>query len=452
MLTEAAAPSFGRAARAAGVLTAGRQIGALLLTAGVLALPHYLRARDLDPFLWAYFGQLLISSVLNFGLERYTAREVAGDPTPAAILGAAVKGRLWTAAVTPLALAVFFAAVHVHLGAVAWIGVTVWTLAVQFEGVCFAALRAADRAATEAGVSLVGRVVQTAGLLVVAAQGGSIAALLAVAAGSEAIVAFAAAVAARRAVGVSWRGTLPLRKLAVYSVLELSVFAYLRADLIIVGRLLGSSQGATYGLGYRLVDALIALATPALLVLFAYASGQSARGEALEDTRRRTQMLLPSLGVVFAAVGIAGVGALTHVLPRLDAVGPALRVLLATVPLTYLIGVESHLLSAEDHNRPVVITGAVALVVNVALNVVLVRHFGMVGAAAALVVTESLQVIGLSLGHRDARHGAERLAPLVALLVVGAVACNVGQLAVGCVLVAVAVGVALMTMRRAVHA
>ena len=446
-LTETTSPSFGRAARAAGILTAGRQIGAVVLTVGVLVLPRFVAAPTLNPFLWAYFGELLLSSVLNLGLERYTAREVAGDESPARILGAALRGRLATAVLTPLALALFFASVNVHLPAGAWVAVSAWTLAVQFEGVFFAALRAADRATIEAGLALVGRVVQTIALVAVAASGSGVTGLLGVVAAAEVAVALAAAYAGLRIVGVELGAALPYRKLAVYTALELSVYAYLRADLIVVGRILGSTDGATYGFGYRLIDALAALATPALLVLFAYASGQAARGEGLADTRRRAQMLLPALGVVLAAACIGGLGILVDVLPRLGDAAATLRLLVATVPMTYWIGVEAHLLSAEDRNRRVVVTGVVALALNIALNVVLVSRYGMIGAGVALIATEAVQMIGLSVRHPAALRGARKVALLVAMLVAASLCINAHVVWVGAIALAGAVVLALALMR-----
>ncbi len=447
MLTEVT-PGFGRAARSAGILTAGRQLGALLLTAGVLLLPRYVPGRDLDPFLWAYFGQLFVSSVLNLGLERYTAREVAADADPSRVLGAAMAGRALTALLTPLALVLVLEVVHVGLPIAGWVAVSAWTLAVQFEGVCFAGLRARGRASNEALIAFAGRVAQTGLLLVVATRGGGVVALLTTAAVVEIAVAAISAAVAAGVVGIRFGLSLPYRKLAVYAALELSVFAYLRTDLIIVGRLLGSGRGATYGLGYRLIDALVGLATPALLVLFAFASGQAARGEGLDDTRRRAQSLLPQLGVVLAAIAISGVGLVVEVLPRLAAAGPALRVLLATVPLTYLIGVETHLLSAEDRNTPVLVTAAVALGVNVVLNIALVPHFGMLGAAAALVLTEAMQVVGLSWRNPQARRGAELLAPFVGLLLLAAIGLNRGESAAGFAAAAITGAAAAMVIGR----
>ena len=439
MLTEERT-EFGRAARSAGVLTAGRQIGAVVLTAGVLLLPRFVGDRDLSPFLWVYFAQLLVTSLLNLGLERHTTRAVAGHASPAATLGAALIGRAATAVATPVALAVVLYLVRVQLPLGAWVGATVWTLAVQFQGVLFAALRAAGHATAEATIALTGRLVQTAVLLSVAMIGADVVRLVAAVAGIEVIVTAVAGVLAARRVGVSLGSRLPYRRLAVYAVLEISAFAYLRADLVIVGRLLGSDRGATYGLGYRVVDAMVSLATPALLVLFAYASSQTARGAALAETRRRCQSLLPQVGVVLAAIAIVAIGPLATLLTGLEPAVPALRILLASVPLTYLIGVEALLLSAEDRNAPVLITGAVALGASIVLNVALVPHFAMLGAAAALVVTEVIQVAGLASRSAASTASAGRLLPLVALLLGGAIAINLGAgvLAAAMLLVAAA--------------
>jgi O-antigen/teichoic acid export membrane protein len=416
-------PSFGRVIRTAGILTAGRQLGAVVLTGAVLLLPRYLGGADLDRFLWIYFAQLLLSSILNLGLERYTAREVAGRARErrAAALGTGLVCRAVTAPVTPLALLAVLAFVDVKVSPSTFAAAAVWTLAVQFQGVLFAGVRAVGRGSAEAGLVFAGRVAQAVLLLVGAISGWGVAPLVWVLAAVDVAVMLGSAAVAQAVVGIARPDGIPYRRLGLYTALEISVFAYLRADLLIVGRILGPNAGATYGLAYRVIDALVALSTPALLILFAYASGESARGEDLNLVRRRSQSLLPQLGVLAAALAIVIVGPLARFVPRFHDVAPALRILLATVPLSYLIGVEAHLLSAEDRNAPVLIVALAALAGNVLLNVGLVPSFEFMGAAVALLITELGQVVGLTFGANapGARYGASHVIPAVALLVAG---------------------------------
>ena len=154
--------------------------------------------------------------------------------------------------------------------------------------------------------------------------------------------------------------------------------------------------------------------------------------------RRRSQSLLPQLGVVVAALGIVLVAPLARFVPRLHDIAPALRILLGTVPLTYLIGVEAHLLSAEDRNKPVLLVAMAALVGNVLLNIGLVPSYAFMGAAVALLITELGQVIGLTIGANapGARSAASRVIPAVALLILGGALFNVD--------VAIAAGAALV--------
>lgn len=442
--------AFDRAARSAGILTAGRQIGAVVFTGAVMLLPRYASRHDVDVFVWAYFAQLLVSSILNLGLERFTSRGVAGghnraDRAP--ILGAGLRGRVVTAPLTPLALAALLGFVHVGLPLGGWLALTAWTLAVQVQGVLFAALRSAGLVSTEAGIAFGGRLAQTILLIAAATAGWGVVPLLSVVMAVDLAVMAVAWLRSAVAVGVCAGGRLPYRTLAVYTGIEVLVFTYLRTDLIIVGRILGANRGATYGLAYRFVDALVALSTPALLVLFSHASSEMARGVDLAVTRRRAQAMLPPVGVVLAAVAIVGVGPLAAFVPRLAPAAPALRVLLATVPLTYLIGAEALLLSAEDRNRPVLAVAAVSLTASVVLNLVLVPHFGMLGAAAALVATELGQAAGLAFGARarGARASLQALAAPVVLLLTGAIALNMHVAGVGVVLL---VASALTAARR----
>src|SRR5438067_1062122 len=77
-----------------------------------------------------------------------------------------------------------------------------------------------------------------------------------------AVVDVAIAVGAQRllatpnAVHGDWRRHVSWRTLGLFSLVERLAFAYLRADAIVVARLVGSGPGATYNLIYRIVDAV----------------------------------------------------------------------------------------------------------------------------------------------------------------------------------------------------
>jgi O-antigen/teichoic acid export membrane protein len=392
--------------------------------------------------LWAYFAQLLVSSVLDLGLERYAASAVAAsdDRSSARIVGTVVWSRLVTAPMTPLALGLVLTVVRVHLGATGWAALVVWTLAVQWQGSLFAALRGRGDVRIEATTVLLGRLVQCAAVVVGGIAGADAVMLLALVAAVDVAMAARAWLGASRRIGVSYGDRPPYRLLATYTLLEVLVFAYLRADLLIVGRLLGAGTGATYGLAYRFVDALVALSTPALLVLFAHSSEVAARGAGVDEVRRRVHGLLPHFGVLFAAGAIASVGVLSHVVPRIGDAEAALRILLAVVPMTYLIAAEALMLSAEGRNRSVLRVAATALAANVALNVVFVPHYGMVGAAVVLAVCELGQASAFA--RVAPTRGLRAVSGPVALLFAGAVALNVGAGAVGLLMLAAAAAAA----------
>ena len=448
---------FGGVLKSAAALAAGRQLGALALMGAVVALPMLSDRRVVDDFLWVYFASLFLTSILNLGLERVAAPLVGRAPE--APLGATIRpvllARAASVPVTVLALWVLFAVVGVSLPGAAWAFSLLWVVAVQVQGVAFAALRAGQRPGLEPVVGLASRLVEALVLLVLAAGGAGVIGLVAAMAAVETVVAVLAvrALGPIPARGGAPVGGLPWRTLGLYTGVEVVGFAYLRVDVILVGVLLGAGPGATYSLVYRVVDALTGLATPVLLLLFPYAARRFSAGHRLTQVRERALRLVPAGAAVAATAAVLGVALVAAAVPRFEEGLVALRLLLVSVPLYFASAIELHLRSAEDRNREVLAIGAGVLAANVALNLVLIPWRGLEGAAWALIVTETLQVLAIMATARSrepdrsvTRWGAVTLgyaaALLVAVLLVNAGAALAGAL-VAAGLVAAAAGVLL---------
>ncbi len=453
---------FGGVLRSAAALAVARQLGALALMGAVVALPRLSERGVVDDFLWVYFASLFLTSILDLGLERVAAPLVARARW--APLGATLRPllvvRAASAPVTLAALAVLFAVVGVDLPAPAWALSFVWVVAVQVQGVVFAGLRAGEKPRLEPVLGLTTRLVEAVALVALAAGGAGVTGLVA----AMALVESVGAVVALRALGprpvlASASVTaLPWRTLAVYTGVEVLALAYLRVDVVLVGALVGSGPGATYALVYRVIDALVGLATPVLLLLFPYAARKVWAGHRLTDVRERALRLLPAGAAVAAAVTVFAVAPIAAAVPRFGEGLEAVRLLLVSVPLYFANAIELHLRSAEDRNGEVLAIGAGVLGVNVALNLVLIPLLGLEGAAWALIVTEVLQLLAIVVwaGKKGAdrsvtRWGAVALAYAAALalavLLVNAGAAPAGAL-VALMVTAVAVRTALSTDLR----
>ncbi len=398
-------------------LTVARQIAALILMGAVLALPRLVPRDVFDGFMWLYFSVLFLSSVLNLGLERAVAPVISrsGDTRPPGAATPLLLARLATIPLTAASLMILLAVVGVHVPTAAWWAGLVWVVAVQVQGVPLAALRATSSARLESAVVVSSRTAQAVVLVLLASMGAGLTSLVATLAAIEVV----AAVVLTGAMHVDWcqarhfARDLPWRLLLAYTGVELVAFSYLRVDTVLVGSIVGPSDGATYSLVYRVVDALVALATPSLLLLFPRAVSVVASGRPLDELRRWAGVLVPRLALLVAVATMIGCGLVARSVPHFDAGLETLRLLIVSVPLFLFTATELHLRSAEGRNAQVVWLGVATLCVNVVLNIWWIHALGLAGAAWALIAAETLQVIALASFFRI--RGAPRRPPLVVL-------------------------------------
>jgi O-antigen/teichoic acid export membrane protein len=378
------------------VLAGARQLGALAFSLAILFVPEVLTEAAGDRFLWLYFSQLIVSSVLNLGIERLTARNAARDPASVVdhVLWG-VRARLVTSPLSIAAILGILAATGAGASVTEVAAAIAWTLVVQAQGVVLAGLRSISGSRDEAPIVLVAKLVQALLLVgLVLSDQRLVVVLLAL----GAVDAAAGLFALQRLPGRRERRAVedhPTKLLASYTGIEVAAFAYQRADLLLVGILLGAHEGATFGLAYRLLDGLLGFVGPAAQLLFARGVDLVHRGEGLQRLRASAHRWGMAVGLAFASIAILATWPLTALLPRFGEGADVARLLLVVVPLSYAASIRSHLLSAEDRNRRIIATGFSVLGLNVALNIVLVPTFGSIAAAAVLVASETLLLIGL---------------------------------------------------------
>ena len=376
-------------------LLVGRQTGALLFTGSLVLLARFADRSVFDAFVWAYTTELLVSSILNLGLERLTANRV-GITRATTELPGILAVRLLSLPLTAVAVAGLLAFVQVELPIAAVALTVLWTAAVQVQGVQLAALRSMGHPMTEATLAIGLRVVQAATLLIAAAGSGSATVLIAVVALPEVLVALGLVLWGPASKPIAWPSALPMRLLGTYTLIEVLGFAYLRVDALVIGRLLGAGPGATYVLGYRILDGLTAVLTPFLLYLFPAASRMAQRTDGLRALRRSLLGWAPVVAIAITVPVFLVSGVLSLIAERFAEAGPVLLVLLVTLPLYAFSAIELHLRSAEGRNRLPIAIGGGLIAVNIGLNVLFVPRWGIVAAAWTLVACELLQATVLA--------------------------------------------------------
>jgi len=394
---------FGTFLASVGKLAAGRQLSAAALMVAFLAFPNLAPEATVEDVVWAYYAVLILSSLLLLGLDRIAATLVAerGDTNPVAALSPALVLRTLSAIPVVPALWLLLVFVDVHLPPGAWWATVVWSIAVLVQLTLFGALRSLGNAWAEPSVYLGARAVQAIALVVLPDASSTVLVVV------LAAVDVAGAVVAARALGWGWRSLsirgwtagVPWRRAVAYWGMDLNALFYLRASLLVVGRLLGARAGAIFGLLYRPLDGLLGVQNAASLWLFAETVRRRALGEDTRSLRDRSLLLFPALAVMASLVMILAAGLVGEFVSFLRGGVDTLRLLLVTLPLVVVSVTELYVRSALGRNRSVLAIGAIALTVNVLLNVWLVNTMGFDGAAWALLMSELVQValvVGLS--------------------------------------------------------
>jgi len=403
-------------------LVAGRQGSAVIFAAAVLALPLLASSGTVTSFTWAYVGMLTLTSLLGFGLERLATTRVAerGEAPAAVAVRPLVLVRIVTLPVVALALVLLFAFVDVELPLGAFAGTVGWILSVHVAVVAAAGLRAVGNVRAEPLVTVVVRSAQAGLLIGLAWSGAGVTTLVGMIAVAEAVGALALC----RALGPGWwsarrdprRPSQDLRRAVAFAAMEAAALLYLRADLLLVGHLLGATAGATYGLLYRVVDGGGGAVGTTGLWLFSTAVTGRDGGDADDGVRARAIRTLPLVVLGVSIVGIAGAGLLGDLVPRFAGETDTLRLLVVAFPLLTFNGLELYVRSARGRNRSVLTIGLLALAVNVGLCLWLVPRDGLLGAAVALLGAEVVQTVAVIATSRQAERRVVVPAAAIALL------------------------------------
>jgi O-antigen/teichoic acid export membrane protein len=355
-------------------------------------------ARALEP---ATFGKLavllgiatFVGVVAEAGLPLLVVEMVAADPPRGrAVMTAALRLRVAATAVGVVAVAMASAALGLGLAPGVLYGVAM--LASALQTTAGAALRAVGRVAPEGLAELTVRAATLAvGLLLVSAwpTPASVTAAYAVAGTATAAWLLVFANRALPALDGSAPVAIPLRRAAGLGANAVLVTLYNRIDLWLLAALASSTAAGLYAAVYRLYEGLVLPGTAFGLLLAA--AGTRAAGSADDERRAYRHHVATAVGLT--AIGAAAIVLFAHPLVDVlfgsefaDAV-PALRLLAVAAVPAVALSTLSPITSLRDRRATLDVVAA-AIVVAVGLNVVLIPRLEQTGAAAAMVVSQSV--------------------------------------------------------------
>lgn len=180
-----------------------------------------------------------------------------------------------------------------------------------------------------------------------------------------------------------------------FSLSAMASTAHGEIDKALLLRLGGAAETGHYSLASRVLSAAT---TPLIAYILAAIPRLFREGESgIVQTTRLALRLLPPI-LLYGGLVALGILACAPLLPLVfgSDFAEALRLLYWLAPLPLLIGMSKlslTLLSASGHQRLRVMFEGVALVINIALNLMLIPFHGAEGAAMAMLASQALLVV-----------------------------------------------------------
>jgi O-antigen/teichoic acid export membrane protein len=216
------------------------------------------------------------------------------------------------------------------------------------------------------------------------------------------------------AIAVRPRVVVPLlRRGAPFYGSAIAAFLYQRVDVLMLGAIAGVSVAGEYVAAYRILDGILLLPVAVVAAFLpSWAERRDAKGVA-GRAASLVVLLLVCIGVLAGAELLLARGFLVDLLygGEYASSAPILAVLALSVPIFYADIALVWIAYVRGHEKRVAALGIVALVTNIAINVVLIRSFGGLGAAMTTVVTEATISLGyaFTLGLHRKEHRARAL-------------------------------------------
>jgi len=208
---------------------------------------------------------------------------------------------------------------------------------------------------------------------------------------------------------VSWDWSYSARLLVTALPLGAAMVAslvYFRIDALLVGAFESAEEVALYGLAFKVVETMLVLPGLLMATLYPEIARLERRGEGLRSIMTQAVGLM----VVIAVPTVVLIGVFAEELVTLvggakfEAAASTLRLMGVALALTFLTGVYGQALVAIGRQADLLRVALIVLVVNVGLNVALIPVLGIEGAAAALVVSDLINL--LAVRHAYLKHAS----------------------------------------------
>ena len=354
------------------------------------------------------FGQLavivsvggIVAILADLGVTTTLARELAKDADAAgAVAASLLRFRVASAAAFALATLALLPVLpyerETKLGlAIALIGVFFTTLG-SYPKAFFQVHLQLHR---QVALDLAQKVLNIAAILVVVLVDGRLVLLVALMAAGNAAVCAGAYVLARPFWHASLRfdreRALPVIRDALTLGLVMMIgLLHFRSDAVLLSLLKPAADVGIYAVSYRFLEQ--AFVVPGMLmatvfpIVARYAHAADAR---LAEVLNRSLQVLLLVGSLATLLILTLAGPAVAIVAGSDfeaSVTPA-RILACALPVLFVSPVFYNLLFAVNRQRALLLIGLAALLVNVALNLVLIPRYSYNGAAAATVASETL--------------------------------------------------------------
>lgn len=420
-------------------LDVGVQIVARILNLALGVVVTFILARGLGSSSFGVWSTLfaacqIAGSFGELGLTQVTVSRAAAEPDrEPQWLGALLTMRLLV--VIPITLASLIAVLLIAPSTEDKIaGVLIACLAlVGAPGVIGAVFQLRVRNDISMAIMTINSIVWAVAVFVVASASGGITAFAAAFLLSTGLMTVLSVVWALRFTTVRLRGARelwrPLLRVGVgVGIAGIFVTSYVRLDQILVLEFAGAHQAGLYAAAYRLLDQVQFIPVSMMTTLFpliaaAYASRRDRVLALLQASGEYLSMAsLPILA--FTIVAAAPIMALLFG-PQYAAAAPALPVLagaFVSISFGYLVG--NMVVVLELQHRFAIYAG-IGLLLNAALNVVLIPRYGFLAAAWVTLLTE---VTVMSLSARSVLHALQMRPSLDRVLRTAAAAAIMGAL------------------------
>lgn len=350
----------------------------------------------------AYFS--IISSIADFGFNRFLIREVAKDKSKAAYL-------LWNIIILRLTLtsvlfAIFALALYsfdpmkmrVSLILLATLSILPQALALTFDAIFVAnqklqisaiALFAASLVTAITGFILVGKGFETMGAVNALIFGQIIYAITLL----IFLLKYEKLTFSRINLSLlkeAIKGSLPYGLLGVLGLL------YFRVDTILLSYIKGSFETGIYGAAYKFLESVTFIPSAFSLALFPILS--KLHDSNIPDARKlyfKSLKVMVGVGViVFLAYILVLPKVISIFLPNYLSSITAIQILAISIPFMFAQGATvSVLLSTDKYLKQVIFLSIITLVFNIVANLLFIPQFGFIGASWITVLSEVLSFI-----------------------------------------------------------